>query len=134
VRARTIVRAQRVDAAGPRPLKLIVRSLMRTHKRTLLALGIAALITATSFAASIAASYLRFDSFASAFFWPNTLLQSFTPCVPLHTGNRTICEGTPLNDLAFVASFALSELTYSMVVFILLGRRGATSNQRLERP
>jgi len=75
------------------------------------------------------ASYLLFEAGATnlsaVIFWPNSLLQGATPCVTVESSvaGRSICEGTPLNVVAFVASFPLSIVVYSVIAYVIIRRR-----------
>lgn len=54
--------------------------------------------------------------------WPNSLLQSFTPLYNIGIAERPIYEGTPLNFIAFVASFPLAALIYGIAAYFVIGR------------
>ena len=121
------MRPRHLVGSGARPLNFVVRSGMRRRTRIFIALLGGASITAVSVMGAIAASALGFDGIARVLYWPNTLLQGLTPCVPIRTDDHTFCEGTPLNDLAYFASFILGEVAYAAVIFVLLGKKRATS-------
>ena len=70
---------------------------------------------------SVYSDELELDLSAKAFDWPNTLLQSFFPLNNLGTPEHPVMEGSPLNDLAFLASIPFGALVYGTVFF--LGRR-----------
>jgi hypothetical protein len=67
------------------------------------------------------ASYFLFEAGATnlstVLFWPNALLQGAAPCVKIESSvaGRVLCEGTPLNEIAFLASFPLSVAVYSSI-------------------
>jgi hypothetical protein len=63
---------------------------------------------------------------ANIFFWPNTLLQSLLPCNNIGTRENPLCEGTPVNILAYGASFPLSIAAYSLLAYVLIRRRKVT--------
>ena len=75
------------------------------------------------------ASYFLFEAGATnlstVLFWPNALLQGAAPCVKIEGGvtGRPLCEGTPLNEVAFLASFPLSIAAYSAIAYIIIRRR-----------
>jgi hypothetical protein len=91
----------------------------------LTALGAGVLITIVL----TAASYVLFEAGAknlsAALSWPNSLLQAAAPCVRVQASvvGRSICEGTPFNDIAFVASFPLSIVVYSVIAYGIIRRR-----------
>ena len=88
--------------------------------------GIGVLLTAVSFGAAELADYLGGMTIARVLFWPNTLLQGFAPCVPIAVGAKTLCEGTPLNVIAIIASFPLAVVVYAVLASIV--RRGSKRN------
>lgn len=85
----------------------------RRYRSILLALGIGALATAASATFSYFAHEAGAGSVSRALFWPNTLLQSLVPLHNIGTPEHRIYEGTPLNMIAFLASFPVSVLAYS---------------------
>jgi hypothetical protein len=58
-----------------------------------------------------------------SFVYLRSLPQSAAPCVRGSGLERLFCEGTPINALAFVASFPLSIIAYSAIAYIILRRR-----------
>ena len=62
---------------------------------------------------------------ANILFWPNTLLQSLVPCYNISTRENPVCEGTPVNILAYGASFPLSITVYSSLAYVFIRRRKA---------
>jgi hypothetical protein len=54
--------------------------------------------------------------------WPNTLLQSLVPCVPVGSSETPRCEGSPLNLLAYFASLPVGAVVYSTIAFVILKR------------
>jgi hypothetical protein len=97
-------------------------------RRILLATAIGVLITACAavtahFAATAGASFL-----ASVLRWPNTLLQAIVPLHNIGTLEQPFYEATPLNLLAFMASFPLAAVLYSVVSYAILSIRAARSN------
>jgi hypothetical protein len=75
------------------------------------------------------ASYFLFEvgatNLSTVLFWPNALLQGAAPCVKIDSSvtGRLLCEGTPLNEVAFLASFPLSIAVYSAIAYIFIRRR-----------
>jgi hypothetical protein len=75
------------------------------------------------------ASYFPFEAGATnlstALFWPNALLQGAAACLKIGNSvmGRPLCEGTPLNEMAFLASFPLSIAVYSRIAYIIIRRR-----------
>lgn len=59
--------------------------------------------------------------------WPNTLLQSLVPPLNIGTAERPFYEGTPLNILAYFASFPLSVGVYSVVAYVVIRKRWPAS-------
>jgi hypothetical protein len=96
---------------------------MRSRSAVLLmAIGAGILLTVVLTFASYLLDKIGANSLASVFFWPNSLLQSAAPCVRGSGLERPFCEGTPINALAFVASFPLSIAAYSAIAYIILRR------------
>jgi hypothetical protein len=94
---------------------------MNTHVQRIslsLLIGIAATVLLT------AAASLCFDFGAEAatrvLSWPNTLLQTFVPQLNIGTAEEPFYEGTPLNILAYIASFPLSIGVYSLVAYMIM--------------
>jgi len=84
--------------------------------------------TAVSFAflgLSVYADELGFGFLAKVFAWPNTFLQLLVPPHNIGTAERPFLEGSPLNDLAFVASIPFGALLYGLPAFMWLQRRTA---------
>ena len=73
----------------------------------------------------VALSYLADQAGASILakilLWPNSLLQSFSPLYNIGTAERPIYEGTPLNFIAFVASFLLAVVVYGAAAYFFIG-------------
>ena len=65
--------------------------------------------------------------------WPNTLLQRLVPCHWIGTVDQPLCEGTPLNLAAYLASFPLSVGVYTAVAYVFLRRRAIASGGSLEQ-
>ncbi len=89
------------------------------------ALGIGIATTMLFTLASYVADKMGLASLSNLLFWPNSLLQTAAPCFPVATDGtgRTICEGTPLNFVALLASFSLSIAAYSAMAFFILRPR-----------
>ena len=89
----------------------------------LMALGAWVLLTALL----TLASYLSYDAGAqtlsTVLFWPNSLLQSAAPCISVGAPAHPLCEGTPLNTLALIASFPLSVAVYTAIAYVIIRRR-----------
>jgi hypothetical protein len=88
-----------------------------------LSLKIGALLTRADIGAAKLASAAGKEGLASFLFWPNTLLQGLLPCVPIGAANHRVCEGTPLNFVAYVASILISVALYTLAAFVLTRRR-----------
>ncbi len=56
-------------------------------------------------------------------FWQNTILQSFVPLHNVGTPDRPLYFGTALNYLAFLASFPVGVIVYSLLTYIFLSWR-----------
>jgi len=97
---------------------------MRSRGAVILkAIGAGVLLTVVLTLASYLFDRTGENVLAAAFFWPNSLLQSAAPCVRGSGVARPFCEGTPINALAFVASFPLSITVYSAIAYVILRRR-----------
>ena len=55
--------------------------------------------------------------------WPNTLLQSFVPCLPIGQPEEQRCEGSPMNLLTYFASLPIGAAVYSTVAYVFFKRR-----------
>jgi hypothetical protein len=91
----------------------------------LLALGIGALLTAITATAAYFASRRGLDRLSEIIFWPNTALQALIPAPNMGTPEHLIYEGTPLNILAFFASFPAATLIYALIVYLFFRHRNA---------
>ena len=89
------------------------------------ALGAGVLVTVVMTLASYFLSEAGATNLSTVLFWPNALLQSAAPCVKIESSvtGGVLCEGTPLNELAFLASFPLSVAVYSAIAYIIIRRR-----------
>jgi hypothetical protein len=94
----------------------------RSWVRVLLAIGIGVLVTAGTAAASFALNTHGSESIGDAVFWPSTLLQSLIPAPNIGTPDHPLYEGTPLNFLAYLASFPLAVIFYAFVAYLFLRR------------
>jgi hypothetical protein len=81
------------------------------------ALGIGLLVTIVT--AAIASS-LSSESAHEVLFWPNTVLQYLLPTPNIGTPDHPIYEGTPLNLVAFIASFPFAVIVYGSIAYALL--------------
>ena len=103
-------------------------------RRVLLSLVCGTALTAiTALAASVA-----YDASAEVvsrlLFWPNSVLQLAVPCNNIGTPAQRMCEGTPLNYVAFLVSFPLAVLVYSSLCYWWLRARAPRApNTSLER-
>ena len=86
-------------------------------RRVLLSVACGTGFTAiTALAASVA--YSSGAEFLSRLlFWPNSLLQLAVPCNNIGTSAQPMCEGTPINILAYLVSFPLAMLVYSLLCY-----------------
>jgi hypothetical protein len=92
----------------------------RRSVRILFALGVGVFVTIVTAAV---ASALSSESVREVVFWPNTLLQYLVPAPNIGTPEHPLYEGTPLNFLAFLASFPFAVIVYSLVAHVFLRRR-----------
>jgi hypothetical protein len=100
--------------------------LVRSVKRSLLillAFGIGIVITALTATLSYLALPAGSELVSEIVFWPNTLMQSLVPIHNIGTPEHPFYEGTPLNIVAFIASFPLAVLLYGTVAYVFLRRR-----------
>ena len=63
---------------------------------------------------------LGLHSLAKIFIWPNQLLQLLAPPHNIGPTGEPVLEGSPLNDLAFIASVPLAAVIYGVVAFFAL--------------
>jgi hypothetical protein len=92
----------------------------RRWVRILFAIIIGLAVTAATAAVAFAMSS---ESVREVMFWPNTLLQHLVPAPNIGTPERPLYEGTPLNFLAFLASFPFAVIVYSLIAYVFLRRR-----------
>jgi hypothetical protein len=85
---------------------------------------IGALISAGLIGTAYLADMSGYKAFSGILFWPNTVLQDLMPCVPIEASRQYFCEATPLNLLAYIASFPISVAVYGAIAFAFIGRRG----------
>ena len=92
-------------------------------------LGAAVGIGVALCAAMESAAYFAYDAgaegLAHTLTWANTLLQHAVACNNIGTVAEPLCEGTPLNLLAYFASLPLSLAAYSLLAYGLVLRRFA---------
>jgi hypothetical protein len=103
-------------------------------RRVLLSLVCGTAFTAiTALAASVAYDASA-DVVSRLLYWPNSVLQLAVPCNNIGTPAQPMCEGTPLNYVAFLVSFPLAVLVYSSLCFWWLrSRTPQAPNKSLER-
>jgi len=100
----------------------------RRYRHILLAIEIGALVTAASAALAYFAHEAGAASISRALYWPNTLLQSLVSLHNIGSPEQPLYEATPLNFVAFLASFPVSVLMYSVVAYVVLSTRGRSGN------
>jgi hypothetical protein len=93
---------------------------MTRAKPLAIAAGIGVLLTVALTGAAYLSHYAEAETAAKVLFWPNTSLQSLIMCVDVGTPRHQMCEGTPLNVVAYGASFPLSIVVYPLVAYALL--------------
>ncbi len=96
------------------------------------AVGIGVALTAATEFSAYFAYDIGAEGLAHALTWANTLLQDAVPCNNIGTAAEPLCEGTPLNLLAYFASFPLSLAAYSLLAYGLVLRRFG-NRKRLSR-
>jgi hypothetical protein len=89
----------------------------------LLAFGIGIVITALTVTLSYLALRAGSELVSEILFWPNTVMQSLVPIHNIGTPEQPFYEGTPLNIVAFMASFPLAVLLYGTAAYVFLRRR-----------
>ena len=95
------------------------------NKRVLLASGLGVLVTIVLFGFAFAAGDAGHESLARILFWQNSLLQMLAPLGNMGTPEHPIYEGTPLNFLAFVASFPLGFAVYGGASYAIISIHGS---------
>jgi hypothetical protein len=88
----------------------------------LMALGAGVLLTAVLTLASYLSYKAGAQTLSTVLFWPNSLLQRAAPCIRVSAPEHSLCEGTPLNALAFIASFPISVVVYSAIAYVIIRR------------
>ena len=91
----------------------------RRWVRILLAVVIGVFVTIGTAAIALA---LSSESAREVLFWPNTVLQYLVPAPNIGTPDHPLYEGTPLNFLAFAASFPFAVVVYGAVAYVFLRR------------
>ncbi len=91
-------------------------------KRALFAVCVGILVTLLLLGAAFVADSAGLESLAGALFWQNTLAQSFVPLGNIGTAGHPIYEGSPLNFIAFLASFPIGVAVHGAAAFILMDR------------
>ena len=94
-------------------------------KALVIATGIGIFVLIASYGAAFYAYQTGLEGTARVLSWPNTVLQIPIPCIPIGEPEKGMCEGSPLNVLAYVASFPLAVIVYSAAAYSLLRRRSA---------
>jgi len=89
----------------------------------LMAIGIGGPLTVVLTGAAYYSYTAGAQKVSSVLFWPNTLLQALVPCNDIGTPERSVCEGTPLNVLAYGASFPVSVVAYAVIAYVFIRRR-----------
>ena len=97
------------------------------------AMGIGMLLTFVFTGAAYYVHEAGVESATRILSWPNTLLQNLIPCNNIGTVEQPFCEGTPLNFIAYVASFPLSVTVYATAAFVILRRRLMATSRALGR-
>ena len=90
--------------------------------RVLLATGIGLVLTAGLAGTAYLLHAASAEGAARAALWQNTLLQNLVPLNNIGTPEKPIYEGTPLNYVAFIASFPLGFIVYSVISYVVLSR------------
>lgn len=97
---------------------------MSPHSSTLLkAVVIGALLMSVSTAGAYVANSAGAELATKLLSWPNTLLQNTIPCVDIGSAERPLCEGTPLNFVAYLVSLFLGATVYAAIAYFWLLRR-----------
>jgi hypothetical protein len=91
--------------------------------RFVTSLVLGALASAGLIGAARFADALGYKALSGILFWPNTVLQNLIACAPIQASPQHFCEGTPLNLIAYIASFPISVAVYSAITFAFIGRR-----------
>ena len=89
----------------------------------LIAIGVGVLLTVVLTGAAYYSYAAGAQNVSRALFWPNSLLQGLVPCNDIGTPEHPMCEGTPLNVLAYGASFPLSVAVYAAIAYVFIRRR-----------
>jgi hypothetical protein len=96
---------------------ILATSMSRRWVQIAFALGIGVCVTIIT---SAVARALNSESARDLIFWPNTVLQYLVPVPNVGAPDQPLYEGTPLNFLAFLASFPFAILVYGVVAYALL--------------
>lgn len=103
-------------------------------RRVLLSVVCGIALTAITALAARVAFNAGSEGLSHVLFWPNSVLQLAVPCNNIGTPFEPICEGTPLNVLAYFGSFLLAVIVYSSLSFCWLRARSSQApNTSLER-
>jgi hypothetical protein len=89
----------------------------------LMAIGVGVLLTAVLTGAAYYSYAAGARDVSRVLLWPNSLLQGLVPCNNIGTLERPMCEGAPLNVLAYGASVPLSVAVYAAIAYVFIRRR-----------
>ena len=89
----------------------------------LMAIGVGVLLTVVLTGAAYYSYAAGAQNVSRALFWLNSLLQGLVFCNDIGTPEHPMCEGTPLNVLAYGASFPLSVAVYAAIAYVFIRRR-----------
>ena len=95
---------------------------MLLRKRALMAVGIGTTTALALIGLAAVVDELGYESAARILVWPNAWLQSLVPTHNIGTAEHSVLEGSPLNELAFVASVVVAAIVYSMLAFAIVPR------------
>ena len=94
----------------------------------MIAIGVGIAVAAGLQAASYWAYQFTDERLAHILNWPNAILQSLVPCNNVGSGEQRVCEGTPINVLAYIASLPIGVAVYSFIAYVSLRWWSARGN------
>ena len=109
-----------VAGRSTQPLGVMVK---HPALRIIVAIAIGVAITMAMAYASHVAWRNHAEIVSHVLLWPNTLLQTLVPLNNVNTTEHPVYEATPVNIVAYLASYPIGAVVYSMAAYFLLFRR-----------
>jgi hypothetical protein len=89
-------------------------------QRLVLSIALGALLALATFGLAYAASEAGWARTAYFLYWQGYGLVTLLPCNDMGMPGQRVCEGTPLDMVAFLAGIPIGMLVYASAIFFLL--------------